>query len=95
VGYCGAEISNLFICSQFSSFAHEGVETTLFHTGYLAFRPPASIDLCLELKSSMMSASFQVWPGDLLTSASSTSLLPIGIQTAVASIERSVGTSAW
>jgi hypothetical protein len=34
-----------------------------------------------------MSASFQVWHGDLRTAASSASLLPIRMQTPVASIE--------
>jgi hypothetical protein len=86
---------NSFICSKFSSFAPEGLETTLFQNGCLAFRSPASSDLCLKLKSSVMSVSFQVWPSDLQTAASSTSLLPIGMQTPVASIDTSGGRSTW
>jgi hypothetical protein len=72
VGHHGAETSNSFICSKFSSFAPDWLETTLFQNGCLTFRSPASSDLCLQLKSSVMSASFQAWPGDLQTAASST-----------------------
>jgi hypothetical protein len=43
--------------------------------------------LCLRLKNSAMSASLQVRPGDLYTAASKISVLPIGMQTAVASTE--------
>jgi hypothetical protein len=46
VGHCGAEISNLFKSNKFSSFALEGLETTLFQNGCLALRSPASSDLC-------------------------------------------------
>jgi hypothetical protein len=38
-----------------------------------------------------MSASFQAWPGYLQTAANSSSRLPVGLQTPVASIETSGG----
>jgi hypothetical protein len=91
----GAEISKSFVCSKFSIFAPEGLEITLFRNGCLAFISLANSDLCLKLKSSVMSASFQTWPGDLETAANSTSLLPIGFQTPVVSIEKSGGRSTW
>jgi hypothetical protein len=51
-----------------------------------------SVQICqtlyLELKSSLMSASFQAWPGDLQTAASSTALLAVGMQTPLASERR-------
>jgi hypothetical protein len=79
--HCGAEISNSFICNKFSSFAPKELKNMLFQNGYLAFSSHASSDLCLKLKSSMMSASFHIWPDDLYTAASSTSVLPIRIHT--------------
>jgi hypothetical protein len=66
---------NSFICSKFGSFGHEDLEITLFQNRCLAVRSPASSDLCLKLKYSIMSASFRVWPGDLLIVANITSLL--------------------
>jgi hypothetical protein len=42
-----------------------------------------------------MSASIQAWPDDLQTAASSTSLLPIGMETLVASVETSGGRFTW
>jgi hypothetical protein len=54
MGHCGAEISNSFICNKTSRFAPEGLETTLFQIGCLAFRSPGSSDLCLKLKSSIV-----------------------------------------
>jgi hypothetical protein len=95
VGHGGVEISNSFICSKFSRFAPEGLVTTLFQNGCSAFRPHVSSDLCLQLKSSIMSASFQAWSVDLETAASSTSLLPVGMQTAVASIKTRRPKSTW
>jgi hypothetical protein len=86
-------LSNSFIRSKFSSFRPEGLETTLFQNGCLLFRSPTSSDLCLKLKGSLMFESFQAWPGDLQTAVSSTSVLPIGMQTPVASIETSGGRS--
>jgi hypothetical protein len=84
VGHCGAGISNIYIYMYMSSsFAPEELETTFFQNGCLAFRSPASSDL----QSSVMFVSFQVWPGVLQSGASSTSLLPVGIQTPVASAE--------
>jgi hypothetical protein len=53
-GTFDAEISNSFIRNKCSSFAPEGLETTLFQNGCLAFRSPASSDLCLKLKSPMV-----------------------------------------
>jgi hypothetical protein len=38
VGHHGAEISSSFICIKFSSFAPEGLTSTLFQNGCLAFR---------------------------------------------------------
>jgi hypothetical protein len=81
--------------SKFSSFDPEALETTLFQNGCLAFSSPAKIDLCLRLKSSVKSVSFQAWPGNLQTAESSTSLLPIGMQTPVACIETSGGRYTW
>jgi hypothetical protein len=95
VGHCDAEILNSFMYSKFSSFTFEGLETMLLQNGCLAFRSPASSDLHLKLKSSVMSTSFQAWPGDLQTAASSPSLLPVGMQTPVASTETSGGRSTW
>jgi hypothetical protein len=63
MGYCGAEISNSFICIKFSSIEPELLETTLFRNGCLAFRS-ASNDLRLKLKMSVICASFPAWPGD-------------------------------
>jgi hypothetical protein len=57
------------MCSKFSSFAPEVLEATLFQNGCLAFKSPASSDLSLKLKSSVMSASFQAWPRGLRTAA--------------------------
>jgi hypothetical protein len=37
VGYCGAEISNSFICRKLNSFKPEEFETILFQNGFLAF----------------------------------------------------------
>jgi hypothetical protein len=54
--YCCAEILKSPIYSKFSSFMPEGLETMLFQNGYLAFRSPASSNLSLKLKSSVMSA---------------------------------------
>jgi hypothetical protein len=76
---------------QISSFAPEGLETMQLQNGCSAFISPAGSDLCLKLKSSMTFASFQAWPDDLQTTASSTSLLPIDKQTPTASIETSGG----
>jgi hypothetical protein len=42
-----------------------------------------------------MSASFQVWAGDLKIASSSTSLLPIGLHTPVSSFKNSRGNSTW
>jgi hypothetical protein len=95
VGHCGAEISNSCTSNKLSSFSPEGFETALFQNGFLACRSPAKIDLCLKLKSSVMSESFQAQPGDLQTAASMTSLLPIGMQTPVASTEIRGGRSTW
>jgi hypothetical protein len=96
VGHRGAEISNPFICSKFSIFTPEGLETMLFQSGCSAFRSPVSSDLCLKLKSSVMSASFEAWPGALQqNAASSNSLIPIGMQTSVVSIKTSGGRSTW
>jgi hypothetical protein len=57
----GAEISKLFMCSKFISFAPDGLKIT--HSDLL---PEVTY---LKLKSSVMSASFQAWPGDLETAA--------------------------
>jgi hypothetical protein len=95
VGHCGAEISDSFICRKFSSFTHEVLETTLFQNGCLAFGSPARRDLCLKLKSSVVFVSFQAWSGDLQTAASSTSLLPLDMQTPMVSIKTSGDRSAW
>jgi hypothetical protein len=54
VEHCGSETSNSFICSKFSGFVPEALETMLFQNGYLALRSPASSDLCLKLKISVM-----------------------------------------
>jgi hypothetical protein len=44
----------------------EGLEMILFQNGCLAFRSLAYSDLRLKLiKSSVIFASFQAWPGDL------------------------------
>jgi hypothetical protein len=88
VGDCGAEISKSFTSNNCNSFSPEGFETALFQNGCLAFRSPASIDLRLKPKSSMMSASLQARPGDLYTAASKTSLFPIGMQTPMASTKQ-------
>jgi hypothetical protein len=61
--------------------------TTLFQNGGFAFRSSASSDIYLKLRSSVMSASFQAWPGELQTAVMSTSLFPIVIQTPLASTE--------
>jgi hypothetical protein len=71
------------------------LENTLFQNGGLGVISTPSSDLCLKLKSSVTSESFQAWPGDLQTAVSSTSLLPISIQSPVASIETSGGRSTW
>jgi hypothetical protein len=89
VGLWGAEISNSFICNNFSSLTSERLETTLFRNGCLEFRSPSSSDFCLKLKSSMISASFQAWTGDLQTAASSSSLFPTGVQTPLVYMETS------
>jgi hypothetical protein len=86
---------NLFICNKFSIFGPEGLESALFQNRCLAFRSPASSDLCLKLKNSAINASFQAWLGDLYTAAISTLLLLISMQTPVASVESSGGRSAW
>jgi hypothetical protein len=52
VGHCGAEISNAFICSKYSSFMSERLEITLFENGCLTFKSPASSELCLKFKRS-------------------------------------------
>jgi hypothetical protein len=67
VGNYGAEISNLFICNKVGSIAPERLENMVFQIGRLAFKSLASSDLCLKFKSSMVSALFQAWPGDLYT----------------------------
>jgi hypothetical protein len=85
--------SNRFICSKFSSFAPEWLQTTLFQSGCLAFSSPASSDLSLKLKSSVTSASFLTGPRDRCTIHYS--LLPIGMQTPVASPEASGGRRTW
>jgi hypothetical protein len=77
------------MCSKFNSFAPQAFETTLFQNGCLSLRSPASSELRLKLKGSVMSVSFQAWPGDLQTAANRTSLLPVGVQTPVPSIETS------
>jgi hypothetical protein len=61
MGHRAAEISESFICSKFSNFTPEGLETVLYQNGYLEFRSPTSSKLCLKLVRS----SFYVWPGDL------------------------------
>jgi hypothetical protein len=58
-GHCGAEISNSFKSNKAMIFSPEAFEIALFQNGCLAFRSPASIDLRLNLKSSVMSASPQ------------------------------------
>jgi hypothetical protein len=74
VWHSAAETSDSSICSKVTS--SEVLEATLLPNGCLAFRAPTNSDLYLKLKSSMMSASFQAWPGDLQTITSSTSQLP-------------------
>jgi hypothetical protein len=69
----------------------EVLETMLYQNGCLVFISPASSNLCLK----RMRSSFHAWPGDLQTHASSTSLLPVGMQTPVASVETSGGKSTW
>jgi hypothetical protein len=54
-----------------------------------------SIKFISEVKSSVMSASFEAWSGDLETIERSTSLLPRGMQTPVTSIETNRGRSTW
>jgi hypothetical protein len=70
VGHCGAEILNLFICNKFSSVAQEGLETTLFQNGCLAFRSPASSDLCLRDSSQSSQSQKYVTTDGLSTSLS-------------------------
>jgi hypothetical protein len=93
VEHCGAEISNWFTSNKCNSSSPERFETALFRNGCLAFRSPPKLDLRLRLKSSMMSTSLQALPGDLYTATSSTSLLPIGMQTPAASTETGEGRS--
>jgi hypothetical protein len=95
VGHCGTEISNSCKSNKLNSFSPEGFVTALFQNGCLAFRSPASIDLRLRLKSSVISASLQQLPGDFYTAASKTSLFPIGMQTPVASTETRYVRSTW
>jgi hypothetical protein len=56
---CGAEILYSFMCTKFSGFVPEGLETMLFQNGCLAFTSSASRNLCLKLKGSVMSASLR------------------------------------
>jgi hypothetical protein len=73
---------------------NEGFESALFHTACLVFRSPTKMHLFLKLKSSAMSSSLQVCPGDLYAVESRVSL-PIGMQTPVVSTQIRGGRSTW
>jgi hypothetical protein len=58
VWHCGAEISKSLVPNNCNSFWPEGLETALFQDECLAFRSPTKMNLCLKLKSSVMSTTF-------------------------------------
>jgi hypothetical protein len=90
VGHCSAEISNSLKSNKANGSWPEEFETALFQNGCLEFRSLAKVDLRLKLKGSVISASLQSRPD-----ASSTSLLPIGMQTPVVSTETRGRSCTW